>query len=88
MLKLFETGEAESLLPVVATVLQFSPAEMQRCRDALHHRHQQLAAANAASEGSGRGDGVALRDVQQDGLCAMLPLLPVPLPRTRAMLSL
>ena len=50
MLKLFETGEAESLLPVVATVLQFSPAELQRCRDGLRQRAEHLAAANAARE--------------------------------------
>lgn len=47
MLKLYETGEAESLLPVVAQVLQFSPAELTRCRDALHTRTEQLAAAAA-----------------------------------------
>lgn len=34
MLKLFETGEAGSLLPVVATVLKFSPEELERCRKA------------------------------------------------------
>ena len=50
MLKLFETGEAESLLPVVGAVLQFSPAEMERCRAALHQRQAALAASNVASE--------------------------------------
>ena len=50
MLKLFETGEAESLLPVVGTVLKFSPAEMQRCRDALGHRESQAVATNIASK--------------------------------------
>jgi hypothetical protein len=50
MLKLFETGEAESLLPVVAQVLQFSPSELARCRTALHARSEQVAASNAASE--------------------------------------
>ena len=38
MLKLFETGAEESLLPVVSTMLQFSPAEMARCRKALEER--------------------------------------------------
>ncbi|KAL4857882.1 UDP-glucuronosyltransferase 3A2 [Chlorella vulgaris] len=50
MLKLFETGEAESLLPVVAQVLQFSPSELARCRTALHARSEQVAASNAASQ--------------------------------------
>jgi hypothetical protein len=50
MLKMYETGEAGSLLPVVAQVLQFSPEEARRCRDALHVRSEQLAAAHVASE--------------------------------------
>jgi hypothetical protein len=49
MLKLFETGQEESLLPVVATALQFSPAELERCR-----------AGVAARAG---GDGAALNSV-------------------------
>lgn len=43
MLKLFETGETASLLPVVARVLQFSPEELERCRQATEkwgHRSQ------------------------------------------------
>ncbi|KAK9829710.1 hypothetical protein WJX72_007468 [[Myrmecia] bisecta] len=35
MLKLYEKGEAAALLPVVAMMLQFSPAELKRCQDAL-----------------------------------------------------
>jgi len=53
MLKLFETGEEESLLPVVATVLQFSPTELARCRKGLAertaHRAALLARAGDAS---------------------------------------
>lgn len=52
MLKLFETGEEESLLPVVAAVLQFSPAEVVRCRSALESRTAQRAALLAAGNGS------------------------------------
>ena len=43
LLKLFETGEEESLLPVIATMLQFSPAERQRCQDAMEGRKEQSA---------------------------------------------
>lgn len=48
MLKLFETGEEESLLPVVAAVLQFSPAELTRCKTALEERsrHRALLLSN------------------------------------------
>ncbi len=35
VIKLFVTGEAEALLPVFATILSFSPAEVQRCREGL-----------------------------------------------------
>lgn len=35
LIKLFVTGEAEALLPVFATILSFSPAEVQRCREGL-----------------------------------------------------
>jgi regulator of sirC expression with transglutaminase-like and TPR domain len=63
VLKLYETGEAESLLPVLAQLLQLSPAEVAHCRDALHARSEQLGATNAASEfvffwgGGGKGGG-------------------------------
>jgi hypothetical protein len=43
LLKLFETGEEESLLPVIATMLQFSPAERQRCQTAMEGRKEQIA---------------------------------------------
>ena len=43
LLKLFETGEEESLLPVIATMLQFSPAERQRCQNAMESRKEQSA---------------------------------------------
>jgi hypothetical protein len=58
MLKLFETGEGTSLLPVVATVLQFSPAELARCRDAVaarEERQAQLLAAAGAGVSSAAG---------------------------------
>lgn len=48
LLKLFETGVEESLLPVVATVLQFSPAEVTRCKAARAAR----LAAGAPGEGA------------------------------------
>ncbi|CAN1330802.1 Protein GRIP [Linum perenne] len=34
IVKLLETGEVEALLPVVAVLLQFSPEEVQKCRQA------------------------------------------------------
>eukprot|EP00889_Picochlorum_renovo_P000193 jgi/Picre1/27223/NNA_000192.t1 len=43
LLKLFETGEEESLLPVIGTMLKFSPAELDRCRKALATRREQHA---------------------------------------------
>lgn len=54
MLKLFETGEEESLLPIVGTILQFSPAELDRCKEGLQHRraHQNAALLEAAGEAS------------------------------------
>lgn len=71
LLRLYETGEAESLLPVVAQLLQFSPGEVARCRDALKHRAGHLAGAEASEwwqrgragvclgGGAGQGDGAA-----------------------------
>lgn len=47
MLKLFETGQEESLLPVVATVMHFSPTEMDRCKVAMEGRKAKYAAAAA-----------------------------------------
>lgn len=35
LMKLFCTGEAEALLPVVATILSFSPQEVRQCRDGI-----------------------------------------------------
>eukprot|EP00890_Picochlorum_soloecismus_P000647 jgi/Picsp_1/1583/NSC_05061-R1_protein grip len=54
MLKLFETGEEESLLPIVGTMLQFSPPELNRCREGLQQRraHQNAALLEAAGEAS------------------------------------
>ena len=34
VLQLYQTREAASLLPVLATMLQFSPAELERCQEA------------------------------------------------------
>lgn len=35
LLKMYETGEAESLLPVVATILRLSPAEVEHCKEGI-----------------------------------------------------
>lgn len=40
LLKLFETGEDQSILPVVGTMLQFSPQELKRCQEAISARQQ------------------------------------------------
>jgi hypothetical protein len=56
VLKLFQTGEADSLLPVVATVLQFSPAEVEACRAALDGRGDTgVVAASGGGGGGGMG---------------------------------
>jgi len=44
LLKLFETGEEESLLPVVGTMLKFSPDEITRCKEAMEKRRESHAA--------------------------------------------
>jgi hypothetical protein len=44
LVRLFETGQEESLLPAVATVLQFSPAEADKCRQAVRERQAHGAA--------------------------------------------
>ncbi|KAL3137456.1 hypothetical protein ABBQ38_004747 [Trebouxia sp. C0009 RCD-2024] len=54
MLKLYETGEAAALLPVLGTVLKFSPAELKRCQSAVsaaaeHHSSRQTALARTAA---------------------------------------
>lgn len=41
LLKLFETGEEESILPVVGTILQFSPDELRRCQEAIMARQEE-----------------------------------------------
>lgn len=64
LLRLYETGEAESLLPVVAQVLQFSPAEVQRCRNALRHRAGHLAAVEASECGGTWGGSAGSRRVR------------------------
>lgn len=35
VLKMYRTGEAESLLPVFSTILAFSPEELKSCKDGL-----------------------------------------------------
>ncbi|KAK9864008.1 hypothetical protein WJX84_007296 [Apatococcus fuscideae] len=60
LLKLFETGEAAALLPVVAMMLHFSPQELKQCQEAMLRRQAEAAEANAASAvgaGSDAGDG-------------------------------
>jgi len=49
-LRLHERSNLCHLAHQVLQVLQFSPAEMTRCRDALKQREESLASANAASE--------------------------------------
>lgn len=67
ILKLFETGQKEALLPVVGMIMQFSPAEMQRCKyvDACkgtQHAHNAdravIDAEKAAAELAGQGSGL------------------------------
>ena len=58
LLKLYETGEARPLLPVLARVLRFSPADVEKCERALNRR-------DGGGSGSGGGavaggDGGAL----------------------------
>ncbi|KAK9831018.1 hypothetical protein WJX74_000295 [Apatococcus lobatus] len=60
LLKLFETGEAAALLPVVAMMLHFSPQELKQCQEAMQQRQAEAAEATAASSvgaGSDAGDG-------------------------------
>ena len=35
VLKMYRTGEAETLLPVFATILAFSPEEVKRCKEGI-----------------------------------------------------
>ncbi|KAK9809711.1 hypothetical protein WJX73_008782 [Symbiochloris irregularis] len=58
LLKLFETGEAAALLPVIATMLQFSPNELTRCKTALAKFEGQSvdgAAVNSTDTGAAAG---------------------------------
>ncbi|KAL9251652.1 GRIP-like protein [Drosera capensis] len=50
VLKLLQTGEVEALLPVVAMLLQFSPEEVQKCRQA----YRSSSDVPPSPEGSGR----------------------------------
>ena len=43
-------GEAGALLPVISTMLQFSPQELERCRVALAQFEGQSAAARASEQ--------------------------------------
>lgn len=48
------SGEAAALLPVLGTVLKFSPAELKRCQSAVsaaaeHHSSSQTALARTAA---------------------------------------
>jgi len=52
VLKLFMTGEAETLLPVFASILALSPDEVQRCKgglDALQESGGEVPMAAAAA---------------------------------------
>ena len=57
LLKLYETGEARPLLPVLARVLRFSPADVEKCERALDKREGGGGAGGAGGIG---GDGGAL----------------------------
>ena len=46
-------GEAGALLPVIATMLQFSPQEMDKCKHALAQFEGQAAAAASAQADAG-----------------------------------
>lgn len=50
------TGEAGALLPVIATMLRFSPAELTRCKAALA-RFAGEAESNARDSGAGDYSG-------------------------------
>ncbi|KAG6487899.1 hypothetical protein ZIOFF_056637 [Zingiber officinale] len=49
ILKLLETGEVEVLLPVVATLLQFSPEEIRKCQQAYRSSNDFISSPAAAS---------------------------------------
>ncbi|XP_072956107.1 protein GRIP isoform X1 [Typha angustifolia] len=50
IMKLLETGEVEALLPVVATLLQFSPEEIRKCQLAYRSSHDAPSPAASLSE--------------------------------------
>ena len=62
VLKLYETGEAAALLPVVGMMLRFSPAELRRCQDALAASEAAAPGEPAPPGGGGSGAGLARRD--------------------------
>lgn len=88
ILKLFETGQKEALLPVVGMIMQFSPAELQRCRYAravttlriIHAKNicccilhrAVIEAEKAAAELAGHGDAAGHGDVTFMGSFAKL----------------
>ncbi|KAK4262008.1 hypothetical protein QN277_027625 [Acacia crassicarpa] len=53
ILKLLETGEVETLLPVIAMLLQFSPEEMQKCQQAYRSSTEVRPSPGSDSSGSG-----------------------------------
>ncbi|KAL8151822.1 hypothetical protein V2J09_021630 [Rumex salicifolius] len=54
IMKLLETGEVEALLPVVATLLQFSPDEVIKCQQAYHSNTPDVPQNPPASDGPSR----------------------------------
>ncbi len=59
VLKLYETGEAAALLPVVGMMLRFSPAELRRCQDALAASEAAAPGEPAPPGGAPAGGGAA-----------------------------
>ncbi|CAN0913554.1 Protein GRIP [Linum grandiflorum] len=60
IVKLLETGEVEALLPVVAMLLQFSPEEVQKCRQA-YRTLQDVPPQSPANDTSGSGLNILSR---------------------------
>lgn len=52
LVRLFETGAEESLLPAVAKLLQFSPDEVNRCRVAMETRRMSSSTATMVTDGA------------------------------------
>ena len=60
MAQWYRTGESAALLPVVGMMLQFSPAEVRRCQDALARQGPEPIVDAAAMAGSADGSAMDL----------------------------